>query len=81
MVKRRVLQVGVELATSVLKRENFTLTVLKHIFTSQPVDRPEYPSYSDAVKELQTACTQELHQLAIKMPDFLMVKVSFLRGL
>ncbi|KAI9791463.1 MAG: hypothetical protein M1816_003807 [Peltula sp. TS41687] len=72
LIKKRVLQVAVQLATSVLQRENFTLRVLQEIFTSQPLDQPAYLPYSDAVKELQSACTHDLHQLAYKMPDFLM---------
>ncbi|KAI9823504.1 MAG: hypothetical protein M1826_007716 [Phylliscum demangeonii] len=71
MIKKRMLQVAVGLATSAVKRESFVLTVLKHVFTTLPADRPEYPVYSDAVKEVQMSFVSELCLLAIKATDFL----------
>lgn len=62
-------------STSALdKKADFMLKVLKHILMTRPVERPSCPAYSEAVRELQSDCTHELQRLAIKMPDFLMVR-------
>lgn len=65
---------AVELTTTSLEtREQFILAILQHIFTIQLPDYPEFPIYSEAVKDLQNICTNELHRLAVKMPNFLIV--------
>ena len=64
------------LSTSALKtKEHFILGLLKYIFTMQFVDNANHPVYSDAMRELRDACTQQLHQLAISIPDFLIVRI------
>jgi exportin-5 len=51
------------------------LKVLEHILMTRPTENPAYPAHSDAVKDLQHDCTHELHRLAMKMPDHLLVSV------
>ncbi|KAI9841115.1 MAG: hypothetical protein M1838_003702 [Thelocarpon superellum] len=74
LIRKRVLQLGVAFSTSALdKKADFMLKVLKHILMSRPVEKPEYPTYSMAVKELRNDCLQELRRLARKMPDDLII--------
>lgn len=54
------------------------LKVLEHILMSQPLERPEFAAYTEAVKELQSDGTYELQRLASKMPDQLLVCSPFL---
>ncbi len=49
------------------------LRVLEHVLMSRPAERPEYPAYTDAVKELQADGVYELQRIATKMPDSLLV--------
>ncbi|KAI9886573.1 MAG: tRNA (guanine(9)-N(1))-methyltransferase [Watsoniomyces obsoletus] len=71
-IRKRIVQVVTDLSTTTLKnRTTFALDVLKFIFTQTLPERPEYPNYFEAVKDLQTLCNHELHQMAIKMPNFL----------
>ena len=43
---------------------------------SQPVEKPQYTAYSEAVKELQIDGMYELQRLATKMPDQLLVSLT-----
>lgn len=54
------------------------LEVLEHILMTQPVEYPNSPVYSEAIKELQSESAHEMQRLAGKMPDQLMV--SHLKG-
>lgn len=45
---------------------------------TQPVEYPNSPVYSEAIKELQSESAHEMQRLAGKMPDQLMV--SHLKG-
>ncbi|KAK2626294.1 hypothetical protein QTJ16_004556 [Diplocarpon rosae] len=72
-IRKRVLQAVVQFSTSALeKNTSFMLKVLEHILMSRPVERPEYPSYNDAVKEFQADGVYELQRIASKMPDQLL---------
>jgi exportin-5 len=51
------------------------LKVLEHILMTRPMENPAYPAYSEAIKDLQQDCTHELHRLAMKMPDHLLVSI------
>ncbi|PBP25975.1 ARM repeat-containing protein [Diplocarpon rosae] len=72
-IRKRILQAVVQFSTSALdKNTSFMLKVLEHILMSRPVERPEYPSYNDAVKEFQADGVYELQRIASKMPDQLL---------
>ncbi len=74
MIRKRILQVAVMLATSALQtKENFVLGLLKYILSMQFVESPQHPVYSETLKEFQSTCTIQLHQLATVLPNFLMV--------
>ncbi|KAH0557069.1 hypothetical protein GP486_005144 [Trichoglossum hirsutum] len=74
LIKKRALQLAVTFSTTALdKRAGFMLKVLEHILMTRPTENPAYPAHSDAVKDLQHDCAQELHRLAMKMPDHLLV--------
>lgn len=49
------------------------LKVLEHILMAQPIEYPNAPVYTEAVKELQAESAYELQRLAGKMPDQLLV--------
>ncbi|KAI9800227.1 MAG: hypothetical protein M1825_004211 [Sarcosagium campestre] len=81
LIRKRVLQLAVAFSTSVLERRTeFMLNVLKNILTTRPVGNPAFPTYNDAVKDLQNDCTHELHRLAFKMPDELLQVYSDLEA-
>ncbi|KKY19910.1 putative nuclear import and export protein [Phaeomoniella chlamydospora] len=71
MMKQRVIKLAIELSTRGLERnQSFALRVLEHILVSQPSDRPEYPAYSEAVKELHVFAANELRKLGQKNADY-----------
>lgn len=75
MIRKRILQLVVAFSTTALdKKVSFMLKVLEQLLTSLHVERPEYPAYNDAVKELQGDSVYELQRLATKMPDQLLVR-------
>lgn len=77
LIRKRTFQLAVALSTTALdKKVGFMLKALEHILMSRPVERPEYPQYNDAVKELLTDGAHELQRLASKMPDQLLVRLS-----
>lgn len=77
MIRKRILQLVVAFSTTALdKKVSFMLKVLEQLLTSRHVERPEYPAYNDAVKELQADSVYELQRLASKMPDQLLVSIS-----
>lgn len=72
-ISKRILQLLVTFSTTALdKNPNFMLKVLEHILMTWPAAQPEHKTYSDAVKDLQSESTVELHRLATKMPDDLL---------
>ncbi|KAI6709497.1 hypothetical protein JHW43_007995 [Diplocarpon mali] len=72
-IRKRILQAVVQFSTSALdKNTSFMLKALEHILMSRLVERPEYPSYNDAVKEFQADGVYELQRIASKMPDQLL---------
>ncbi|KAG9230263.1 armadillo-type protein [Amylocarpus encephaloides] len=73
LIRKRVLQLAGAFSTTALdKNVGFMLKVLEHILMTQPVEKPEYSTYSEAVKELQADGAYELQRLATKMPDNLL---------
>lgn len=74
IIHKRILQLVVAFSTTALDKTSFMLKVLEHILMSRADERPEYPSYNDALKELQADGVYELQRLATKMPDQLLVR-------
>ncbi|KAI9049381.1 hypothetical protein LZ554_006415 [Drepanopeziza brunnea f. sp. 'monogermtubi'] len=73
IIRKRILQLLVAFSTTALDTKTpFMLKVLEYILMSRPVERPEYPAYNDAVKELQADGVYELQRIATKMPDQLL---------
>lgn len=73
LIRKRILHLAVAFSISVLHQKlGFMLKVLERIIMTRPAERPEYPAYTDAVKELQSDCIHELQRLALKVPDQLM---------
>lgn len=71
LIKQRVIKLVVEFSTKALEQQpSFSLKVLEHILVSQPAERPEYPAYSEAVKELQSISTHELRRLSMRYADY-----------
>lgn len=52
----------------------FMLRVLEHILMTWPASQPDYKVFNDAIKDLQSESMVELHRLATKMPDHLLVR-------
>lgn len=72
MVKERVIQLAVGFATGPLKRDTkFASTVFEYILNVQFRDDPSFPTYSEAVKDLQGLCIHELQRLAMRFADYL----------
>lgn len=55
------------------KTPSFALKALEHILMTRLVDQPEYPAYSEAVKELHGLASHELRRLAMRYSDYFSV--------
>ena len=61
-------------ATKLLvSKGHFYQSVLTYILSTQIRDDPEYPVYSEAVKDFHLVSAQQLQLLAVANPDFLAV--------
>ncbi|KAG5288663.1 nuclear import and export protein Msn5 [Histoplasma capsulatum G186AR] len=71
VVKERVIRLSVDFCYKALKNnQSFALKVLEHILTTSLPDLPEYPAYSEAVKELHNTATYEVRRLTIRYADY-----------
>ncbi|KAL8851064.1 MAG: hypothetical protein Q9221_003960 [Calogaya cf. arnoldii] len=71
-VKERVIQLAVGFATGPLKKDaRFAFKIFDYILDTKYPDDSNYPSYSEAVKDLQSLCIHELQRLAMKFSDYL----------
>lgn len=71
VLKQRVIKLVVDISSRALaKNPAFALTVLEHILMTRLPDQPEYPVYSEAVKELHGLASHELRRLAIRYADY-----------
>ncbi|KAI5309281.1 hypothetical protein KEM55_003611 [Ascosphaera atra] len=70
-IKQRVLRLSVDISAKALSdKPQFALKVLEHIMVSFVPERPEFPSYSEAVRELNNLATYEVRRLAIRYSDY-----------
>ncbi|KAM3451289.1 hypothetical protein MY3296_005433 [Beauveria thailandica] len=73
IIRKRTLQLLVVFSTTALnKNAGFMLKVLEHILMTWPTLEPEYRSFNDAIKDLQSESMVELQRLASEMPDHLL---------
>jgi exportin-5 len=71
LMKQRIIKLAVECSARALERNQaFALRVLEHILLTQTVEKPEYPAYSEAARELQVYATSELRRLACRHADY-----------
>ncbi|PGH29705.1 exportin-5 [[Emmonsia] crescens] len=71
IVKERVIRLSVDFCYKALKNNpSFALKVLEHILMTNLPDRPEFPAYSEAVKELHNMATYEVRRLTIRYADY-----------
>lgn len=67
----------VEISSRTLdKTPSFALKVLEHILMTRLPDQPEYPAYSEAVKELHGLASHELRRLTMRYADYFAVSFS-----
>ena len=72
---QRVIRLSVDFSAKALENKpSFALKVLEHILMTDAVDRPEFPAYSESVKELHTLATQEVRRLATRYADYFSVR-------
>ncbi|PGH23822.1 hypothetical protein AJ80_02070 [Polytolypa hystricis UAMH7299] len=71
IMKQRVIRLSVDFSAKALSdKPSFALKVLEHILMVQAVDRPEFPPYSEAVKELHSVATYEVRRLGVRYADY-----------
>lgn len=71
LMKQRIIKLAVECSARALEQNQaFALKVLEHILLTQTADQPQYPAYSEAVRELQVYATTELRRLAFRHADY-----------
>lgn len=76
IIKQRVIKLVVDISSKALdKTPSFALKVLEHILMTHLEDRPEYPAYSESVKELHNLASHELRRLAMRYADYFSVSV------
>jgi exportin-5 len=73
-MKQRVIKLVVDISSKALDNHpGFALKVLEHILMTRLPDRPEYPLYSEAIKELHGLASHELRRLAMRYSDYFAV--------
>lgn len=76
-----MLQLLVAFSTTALdKNAGFMLKVLEHILMTWPTPQGDHKSFNEAIKDLQSESMMELHRLASKMPDHLVVSIALPPG-
>ncbi|KAL5365727.1 armadillo-type protein [Aspergillus floccosus] len=71
VLKQRVVKLIVDISSRALdKNPSFALKVLEYILMTRLPDQPEYPAYSEAVKELHGLASHELRRLAMRYADY-----------
>ncbi|KKA20307.1 Nuclear import and export protein Msn5 [Rasamsonia emersonii CBS 393.64] len=71
VIKQRVIRLIVDISSRALdKSSSFALKVLEHILMTHVEDQPQYPAYSEAVKELNSLASHELRRLSMRYADY-----------
>jgi exportin-5 len=73
-MKQRIIRLVVDISSKALdKAPSFALKVLEHILMTHVEDHPQYPAYSEAVKELHSLASHELRRLSMRYADYFFV--------
>ncbi|KKK25029.1 hypothetical protein P175DRAFT_0560730 [Aspergillus ochraceoroseus IBT 24754] len=71
ILKQRIIKLIVDISSKALdKTPSFALKVLEYILMTRLPDQPEFPVYSEAVKELHGLASHELRRLATRYADY-----------
>ncbi|KAI9927716.1 hypothetical protein ASPWEDRAFT_113938 [Aspergillus wentii DTO 134E9] len=71
VLKQRIIKLVVDISARTLdKTPSFALKVLEHILMTRLPDQPEFPAYSEAVKELHGLASHELRRLAMRYAEY-----------
>ncbi|KAK1139975.1 karyopherin [Aspergillus melleus] len=71
ILKQRIIKLIVDVSSKALdKTPSFALKVLEYILMTRLPDQPEFPAYSEAVKELHGLASHELRRLAMRYADY-----------
>ena len=74
VLKQRVIKLIVDISSKALNQApSFALKVLEYILMTRLPDQPEFPAYSEAVKELHGLASHELRRLAMRYSDYFAV--------
>ncbi|WEW59920.1 karyopherin [Emydomyces testavorans] len=74
VIKQRVIRLSVDFSAKALRNKpSYALKVLEHILMTHAVDKPEFPLYSEAVRELYSLSTYEVRRLATRYADYFSV--------
>lgn len=78
IIKQRVIQLAVGFAIGPLKlNARFALKVFDYILDTKCPPHPTCVTYSDALRDLQAFSLHQLQRLAMRFPDFLVVRRAF----
>lgn len=73
-MKQRIIKLVVDISSKALDNQpDFARKVLEHVLMTRLPDHPEYPMYSEAVKELHGLASHELRRLAMRYADYFSV--------
>ncbi|KAL4740076.1 armadillo-type protein [Aspergillus similis] len=71
ILKQRIVKLVVDISAKALdKAPSFALKVLEYTLMTRLPDQPEFPNYSEAVKELHGLASHELRRLATRYADY-----------
>ncbi|KAL4901384.1 hypothetical protein BDW74DRAFT_160372 [Aspergillus multicolor] len=71
VLKQRVVKLAVDISAKALnKTPSFALKVLEYTLMTRLPDQPEFPNYSEAVKELHALASHELRRLANRYAEY-----------
>ncbi|BCS22295.1 karyopherin MSN5 [Aspergillus puulaauensis] len=71
VLKQRIVKLVVDISSKALdKTPSFALKVLEYTLMTRLPDQPEFPAYSEAVKELHGLASHELRRLATRYADY-----------
>lgn len=73
-MKQRIIKLVVDISSKALDNQpDFAHKVLEHVLMTRLPDHPQYPMYSEAVKELHGLASHELRRLAMRYADYFSV--------
>jgi hypothetical protein len=77
-LKQRIVKLVVDISSKALdKTPSFALKVLEYTLMTRLPDQPEFPAYSEAVKELHGLASHELRRLATRYADYFSVRSPY----